>query len=82
MGKNIKIITPKRKNEKNQNTYKENKLLKERHHVENTFAIIKKNNRIMIRKDKKLNIYMSFFYLTLLETHFMYALRKNLEKYI
>lgn len=82
MNKNINIITPKKKNQLTKNTTKEKTLLKDRHKIENLFAYIKKNNRTMIRKDKKINNYLSFIYMTLLEKYISYALFNNLEKYL
>lgn len=38
--------------------------------------------RTMIRKDKKINNYLSFIYMTLLEKYISYALFNNLEKYL
>jgi hypothetical protein len=60
MGREVNIITPKRKNQHIKNTYKKKKLLENRYTIENLFATIKSNNRIMIKKDKKLNYYLSF----------------------
>ena len=75
MGRKLNTITPKRKNQRIKNTHKEKKLLKHRHIIENLFATIKSNNRLMLRKDKKLNNYLSF-----LEIRIKYAL-KNIYKY-
>ena len=78
MNREVKIIYPKKKNQKTKNTLKEKNLLKKRHNIENVFATIKKNNRVMIRKDKNIETYMSFVYLSLFETHLLYADRNNL----
>jgi len=82
MGREVNIITPKRKNQHIKNTYKEKKLLKNRYTIENLFATIKSNNRIMIRKDKKLNCYLSFFYINMLEIHIKYALKNKSNRYL
>jgi hypothetical protein len=68
-GKNIKIIAPKRKNQKTKNTKTEKKVLDKRYVVENSNANFKKPERVMVRKDKKIKNYMGFVYLSLLE-HF------------
>lgn len=61
--KNVKIITPNKINTKNKNTKFENKKLKLRHKIENVNCYIKKQERIMIRKDRKLKYFMSFVYI-------------------
>ena len=70
--KKISIITPKRKNQKIQNTKIEKELLKDRYKIENLFAHIKTFNRIYLRKDKKIKNYMSFVYMGLLKYLFNY----------
>ena len=81
--KKISIITPKRKNQKNKIiTKKEKSLLKERHKIENVFALINNNNRVMVRRDKNLNNYFSFIYISMLEIHIRYAYTHDLEKYV
>jgi len=62
--KNIKIITPKRKNQKTKNTDEENELLKDRSTIENLFCDIKKQNRLSMRLDGYINNFMSFIYLS------------------
>jgi hypothetical protein len=76
--KKIPIITPKRKNQKIQNTDIEKELLKDRHKIENLFASLKVFNRIAMRKDKKIKNYMSFVYLGLLKYLFNYNDKNNL----
>ncbi len=51
------------------------KLLKKRHVIENSLANIKKNERVMIRKDKKIDTYMGFIYLGMLKDFFMRNLK-------
>ena len=70
--KKIPIITPKRKNQKIQNTNIEKELLKDRYKIENFFAHIKTFNRIYLRKDKKIKNYMNFVYMGLLKYLFNY----------
>lgn len=65
--KPIKIIAPKRKNQKTKNTKIEKKLLSMRHKVENYFCFLKKYERICLRKDRNINTFMSFVYLALLK---------------
>ncbi len=66
--KKIKLIAPKRKNQKTKNTKREKKLLSKRSGaIENAFANTKKHEReillrikrirVMVRKDKKKYIY-------------------------
>jgi len=79
----LPIITPKRKNQKNKIiTPKEQRLLNDRHKIENVFATNNKNIRVMVRKDKKLKNYLSFVYMSILEMHVSYALTNDLEKYL
>jgi hypothetical protein len=60
--KKIKLITYKRKNQTKNNENEENKL-KKRIYVENTIGLIKKNERILTRKDHKITTYIGFVYL-------------------
>ena len=59
----IKIVTPKRKNQKSKNTDEEKEKLKIRYKVENWFSKLKNFNRIMIRRDRLINTFMGFVYL-------------------
>ena len=61
------IITPKRKNQHTKNTKKQQNLLKFRYLIENFFSDIKKNIRIMVRKEKHIINYLSFMYIAMLE---------------
>jgi hypothetical protein len=63
----IKLIAPKRINQKTKNTTSEKKFLSKRYKVEISNANFKKSERLMLRKDKKIDTYMSFVYLSLLE---------------
>lgn len=60
---NVKLITYKKKNQKNQNNEDDTNKLSKRYKVENLFAKIKKFNRIHVRRDKKLITYLGFVYL-------------------
>lgn len=60
--KKINLITYKKKNQKINNEDDEIKL-KKRIYVENAIGMIKKNERIMTRKDHKITTYMGFVYL-------------------
>ena len=64
--KNIKIITPDKKNTINKNKKFKNKKLKLRVKIENVNCFIKKYERIIIRKDRKIKYFMSFVYLACL----------------
>ncbi len=77
MEREVNIITPKRKNQHTQNTDKEKKYLNDRHIIENLFATIKSNNRLMTRKDKKLKNYLSFLYINMIEIHIKHALKNK-----
>lgn len=67
MNQTVKIITPKRKNQKTKNTKKDEQLLKKRYRIENFFSVIKKKDRVNIRKDKKESTYLGFVYITFIE---------------
>ena len=83
MNRQLPIITPKRKNQKNKILSGKNKLLlKERHKIENVFALLNINNRVMIRRDKYIKNYFSFVYMAMLEIHVKYAYKHNLERYV
>ncbi len=73
--KNKLIIAPFRKNQKKKHNKRCKKLLKKRHVIENSLANIKKNERVMIRKDKKIDTYMGFIYLGMLKDFFMRNLK-------
>lgn len=66
-GKNVKIIAPKRKNQKSKNTKNEKDVLTKRYVVENSNANFKKAERVMVRKEKLIKNYMGFVYLSMLE---------------
>jgi len=62
--KNIKIITPDKKNaKKNKNTKFKNKKMKSRHKIEHVNCNIKKHERLIMRKDRKLKYFMGFVYM-------------------
>jgi len=83
MNKTLPIITPKRKNQKKKIlSDKDNLLLKERHKIENVFALININHRVMVRRDKNIKNYFSFVYMAMLEIHVRYAYKHDLERYV
>lgn len=60
----VKLITPKKKNQKNVRTSKlMRSKLKIRNIVENCIQLIKSYDRIMIRKDKKISNFMGFVFM-------------------
>ena len=63
----VKMIHPKKKNQKTKNTNKEKKILSKRHKIENFFALLKKYNRVVLRSERKIVNYMSFVYIGLLD---------------
>ena len=67
--KKITIITPNRKNQiNNLNSNKEKNALKQRYKIENVIGSIKMNNeRIFLRKDRKIKHFMSWFYIACLD---------------
>jgi len=64
--KTIKIITPDKLNTKNKNSNYKNKKLKKRIKVENAINKIKLYERIKTRKDRNINTYMSWVYISCL----------------
>lgn len=82
INKDMCIITPKRKNQHTKNTKKQQNLLKFRYLIENFFSDIKKNIRIMVRKEKHIINYLSFMYIAMLEIYIKYAIANGLIKYI
>jgi hypothetical protein len=64
--KNVKIITPDKKNRKIKNNYYKNKKLKKRVRVENSFCNVKRNERVKTRKDRNLITYMSWVFISCL----------------
>jgi hypothetical protein len=66
--KKIKLIAPKRKNQLTPNTKMELKILKKRSSIERSLSFIKKYNRVVVRKDKKIENYMGFVFLAMLDT--------------
>ena len=66
----VSIIAPKRRNQKTKNTNRERKILKRRSKIEHVFATLKSNNRVYVRSDTKLQPYLSFVYLSMLEIYF------------
>ena len=59
---------PKRKNQLTPNTKMELKILKKRCSIERFLFFIKKYNRVVVRKDKKIENYMGFVFLAMLDT--------------
>jgi len=66
--KKIRIITPKRKNDKTKQKKRELHVLKKRSIIENYFISLKISSKIKDRKERKIENYMGFVYLDL----FMY----------
>lgn len=65
--KNVNIITPIKKNCKNKFIFRQNKKMLFRYIIENTICSIKRDERINIRKDKKINTFMSWIYISSLD---------------
>ena len=67
----VKIITPLRKNNKNKSLNdNEISLLKKRHKIENYFSYLKNYDRLNVRKDRKINNYCGFIYMSMLDLIF------------
>ncbi len=64
---NVKMIAPKKKNQKEKNSTEEKYCLKERYKIENSFAKIKVFNRVHVRRDKLMCTYMGFVYLAFIK---------------
>ena len=62
--KPIKIITPDKKNAVKKNTKFENKKLKKRIIIEHCNLNIKRYERVMLRKEKKIKTYLSWVYIS------------------
>lgn len=76
--KKIKIITPNRKNQKNNlNNNDDKQMLKKRYKIENVICSIKMNNeRFFLRKDRKIKNFMSWLYIACLD-HNIKILKKK-----
>ena len=64
--KPINIVTPKRSNQKKQNTSVEKQLLKKRSVIENFFCDLKKHERICLREDHLIKNFLGFVYMACL----------------
>ena len=68
--KRIKIISPKRKNQKIKNTKMSLNIIKKRSSIERSLSFIKKYNRVVVRKDKSIENYMGFIFLVLIDSFY------------
>lgn len=60
----VQLITPIRKNQKKRiKTLIESNNLKQRYKIENGFCLLKKYERLALRKDSKISTFMSFLYI-------------------
>jgi len=57
------MVTPDKKNTLNKNSKHNNKKLKKRIKVEHNFLSLKKYERLILRKDKNINVFMSWVYI-------------------
>lgn len=62
----VNVITPLKKNNKNKFIYRNSKKLSYRFIIENTICSYKKDNRINLRKDKKIKTFMGWVYISCL----------------
>jgi len=82
LSQKIKLIAPKRKNQKTKNTIKEKNLLKKRYKIEHLNAKIKNNNRINLRKERKFQNYSSFLCLSFLQLYFDHINKTNNNEFL
>jgi hypothetical protein len=76
----INIITPNRKNQINKLNNNEEKIkLKIRYRVENVFGSLSFNERIMLRKDRYLTTFMSWFYIGCLEHNIKNDIKQKIK---
>ena len=76
----INIITPLKKNNKIKKLNNDEiKLLKKRYVVEYLFSDLKNYNRLNIRNDKKINNYLGFMYMAIIDLIFKKIERKKIE---
>jgi hypothetical protein len=68
--KRIKIVAPKRRNQIIRNTEMERKILKKRNSVERSISCIKKYNRVYVRRDKRIENFMGFVFLALIDSFY------------
>ena len=65
--KKINVITPHKKNSKEKFIYRNSKKISYRYIIENTICSIKKEERISLRKDRKINTFMGWIYISSLK---------------
>ena len=82
LSKKIKLIAPKRKNQKTKNTKKEKDLMSKRYIIEHLNGNIKKYNRIYVRKDRTFKNYSSFMCIIFLLKYFVHIEKLNDNKLI
>lgn len=69
----VNVITPMKQNNKNKFVFRNNKKLNHRYIIENTICSIKKEERINLRKDRKIKVFMGWVYISSLK----YNLKTN-----
>ena len=73
----IKIVYPKRKNQKKKNTKGENKLLDRRYNIENSYATLKQFKYVQLRYPHKVSSYASFVYLAVIFMNYRILFKKG-----
>ena len=73
----VSLITPKRKNQQTTNTNIEKTKLKSGYKIENCFGLIKQYEKIILRKDKKMNTLDVIFIISVCAIENNKILKKN-----
>jgi hypothetical protein len=74
----VNVITPMKKNNKNKFIYRNSKKMSYRYIIENTICSVKKEERINLRKDRKINVFMGWVYISSLKHNLKTNERINL----
>jgi hypothetical protein len=75
---NENVISPIKKNNKNKFIYRNSKKMSYRYIIENTICSVKKEERINLRKDRKINVFIGWVYISSLKHNLKTNERINL----
>ena len=70
--KNVKIVSPYRKNQKTALTSTSKKLLRQRYKIEHIINNLKSLDKLFVRNEKLLHTYMSFIYISFIQQYYCY----------
>ena len=70
--KNVKIVSPYRKNQKTVLTSASKKLLRQRYKIEHIINNLKSLDKLFVRNEKLLHTYMSFIYISFIQQYYCY----------